>query len=343
MGGKDSDAPLQQVAVVCVHGINMADPNYFEPFEASVMNALPRHLRPNVSFRSVFWADIVRGRQKDYLKDAAVFSGLQSSALRTFVIQGLGDAAAYQKTRNRINSAYYEIQASLSWTLDALNSNAFPNRLLVLVGHSLGCHILSSYIWDMTRLKRYGDERLASEHEDIQREAKLLQSPETSAFRRLDTLAGLITLGSNMPLFTFNFGPPNVFPICHRLEGKLEPGFPGKALQGEVLDRTRWLNFYSQNDPLGYPLKSLNHLYRNEQRLRDFEVYSEGWPRALCLRGRLRALNALPAHSGYCTNSTVIRESKRLIQALILAKSVPSEKPAGGAPDLEKSQAVASA
>ena len=110
-----------------------------------------------------------------------------------------------------------------------------------------------------------------------------------------------------------------------------------------MLDRARWLNFYSQNDPLGYPLKSLNHLYRNEPRLRDFEVYSEGWPRALCLRGRLRALNALPAHSGYCTNSTVIRESKRLIQALILAKSVPSGKPAGGAPDVEKSQAVASA
>jgi hypothetical protein len=322
---------FQNVAIVCVHGINMSDPNYFEPLEQGVFEALPSSHWRHVTFRSVFWANVVRGRQKDYIKNALSCSAFRDTSLRRLVIQGLGDAAAYQKTKGIKDSAYYEIQSQISWTLDWLDSKAYPDRLLVLVGHSLGCHIISSYMWDMNKLKLMADERLANEHADVRDMAGMLRSAETTPFRKFDTLAGLVTLGANMPLFTFNFGPSNVYPITHRVNEEMQPAFPGRALGPRVRERARWLNFYSRNDPLGYPLKPLNPFYDAEARLPDIAVRSEGLARSMLLRGRLCALNALPAHSGYCRNAKVIKMTARLIQDLVESKEEPSTLPTGSA------------
>ena len=130
------------------------------------------------------------------------------------------------------------------------------------------------------------------------------------ASRLLDTFAGLVTLGSNMPLFTFTFGPTKVFPITSAPPG-LAPAFPGRALDGATASRARWLNFYSRNDLLGYPLKPLNTSYNNEPRLTDQAVCAEGWFRSKFFPS---PLDALAAHSGYWTNRTVINETVRLIE-----------------------------
>ena len=50
-------------------------------------------------------------------------------------------------------------------------------------------------------------------------------------FRRLDTLAGLVTFGSNIPLFTFTFGAARIYPLTRAPSddagGTLKPAFPG--------------------------------------------------------------------------------------------------------------------
>ena len=70
-------------------------------------------------------------------------------------LQGLGDAAAYQKTRQVKDSAYYEIQDRVR---RAINNDLYtpgePNRPLVIIAHSLGCHIASSFTWDLNKLKQ---------------------------------------------------------------------------------------------------------------------------------------------------------------------------------------------
>lgn len=322
---------LQHVAVICVHGINMSHPNYFEPLEEGVLGELPWTHWRHVTFRSVFWANVVRGRQKDYIKNSLAGSAFTDSALRRFVIQGLGDAAAYQKTKNIKDSAYYEIQSQISWTLDWLDSAVLANRLLVFVGHSLGCHIISSYLWDMNKLKFMSPARLSGEPDHLQALAEKLKSPDTTPFRRFDTLAGLVTLGANMPLFTFNFGPNNVFPISHRVNEEFEPAFPGRGLSQDAAQRARWLNFYSHGDPLGYPLKPLNPYYEGEERLADIPVRSEGFLRSFLLRGRLRSLNAIAAHSGYCVNPKVVRTTAQLIKNLMEAKGPQPGPPAADA------------
>lgn len=283
------------VVVIFVHGINVTCQDYYEPMRDRILHQLPLEIRRNVIFRAVFWADIVRGRQQEYLLYARNSSAFDSTNLHRLVIEGLGDAAAYQRSHAK-SSAYNEIQARLRKTISDVCTGPDDRRPLIFVAHSLGCHIVSSFAWDLHRKR--------SEAENT----------ELSPFERLDTFAGFVTMGSNQPLFTFNIGPQFVLPITRAHKEGVPPAFPGPGLPADVSSHVRWLNFFSSNDPLGYPLKPLNDAYDQDQRISDHHVAAEGWWRSRLLRGRLRQLCALKAHSGYWTNRTVVRDTARLIR-----------------------------
>lgn len=291
------------VVVVFVHGINVTCQDYYEPMRDRILRAMPKRTRGNIVFRAVFWADIVRGRQQEYLLYAHNSSEFSSTNLHRLVIEGLGDAAAYQKTRAS-NSAYRDIQSRLIKVLRDVTLGKDDRRPLVFIAHSLGCHIVSSFAWDMHKAKANLADDTAFAHDDA------------SPFERLETFAGFVTMGSNQPLFTFNIGPQNVHPITRALRDGMAPAFPGANLTNAVAAKVKWLNFYSRNDPLGYPLKPLNDAYDREPKLRDVHVSAEGRLRAMLLRGRFRQLCALKAHSGYWTNPTVVREVAAMIDSI---------------------------
>ncbi|MET1046763.1 MAG: hypothetical protein ABWX70_08695 [Hyphomicrobium sp.] len=306
----------QPVAIVFVHGIHTFAPGYHAAMQAGIEARLPKRLREFVTFRSVFWAERVRQRQKEYLDAVAQKNLFAVTPYRSLVVQGLGDAAAYQKTKSYRNSCYYEIQSDIRSVLESLDDPELANRPLIFVGHSLGCHIISSFIWDVNTIKTWDDARLAKEGDEIREFAGYLKNG--SPFRRLDTLAGLVMMGSNMPLFTFTFGPSRILPITTSRDPSEAPAFPGKALDAESHSRARWLNFYSRNDLLGYPLKPLNDAYAAEPRLDDIEVASEG----LLMRGvgiLSQPLAAYRAHTGYWSNRRVIRGTANLISSIVTA------------------------
>ncbi len=312
----------QPVAVVFVHGIHTFAPGYHAKMQNAIEARLPRRLREYVTFRSVFWAERVRERQKQYLDAAAQKKLFPVTPYRSLVVQGLGDAAAYQKTKSFRNSSYYEIQDDVRSVLESLDADNLPDRPLVFIGHSLGCHIVSSFIWDINTIKNLNAARLAGEGEEVRKFADYLRGG--SPFRRLDTLAGLVMMGSNMPLFTFTFGPSRIMPITVSRDPSEPPAFPGKDLAADLRSRVRWLNYYSRNDLLGYPLKPLNDAYANEPLLEDIEVASEGWLR----RGvgyLSQPLVAHRAHTGYWNNRRVIRGAANLISSLATA-SEPARK-----------------
>lgn len=304
---------VQPVAIVFVHGIHTFAPGYHAGMQAAIEARLPKHIRDAVTFRSVFWAERVRQRQKEYLDEVARKQLFPVTAYRSLVVQGLGDAAAYQKTKSFRNSCYYEIQSDVRAVLETLDGDGLPDRPLIFIGHSLGCHIISSFIWDVNTIKNWDDSRLAEEGEDIREFAHYLKNG--SPFRRLDTLAGLVMMGSNMPLFTFTFGPGRILPITTSRDPSDTPAFPGKHIGPELRARARWLNYYSRNDLLGYPLKPLNGAYANEPLLDDIEVASEG----LLFRGLgylSQPLVAYHAHTGYWHNRRVVRGTADLITSL---------------------------
>jgi pimeloyl-ACP methyl ester carboxylesterase len=300
----------RHVAVVFVHGILANNDGFAGPMEKRLRKKLPKELRPFVHFRSVYWAATVRDNQSDYQVRMHTSGSTWHRKLRRLVIEGLGDAAAYQKTRGRDNSIYYEAQGKITDKIKQLRAQLKVDCPLIFVGHSLGCHVISSYLWDLNRLKQRTAEEIKLEPDpEVRRQWEELQ--KASPFCRLDTCAGLVTLGSNMPMFTFTFGPTNVFPVTaapHDDAGNpLHPAFPGVALPPALKDKTRWLNFYSELDILGFPLKSINDYYRDAAAIRDIRVWSGApWfiPYVWCIF----------AHTRYWTNRVVIKHTLDLIR-----------------------------
>ena len=301
----------RHAAVLFVHGINVSTQDYAERTIQRIRNKLPKALRPHVTFSAAFWADIVRPHQRAFFEKARNAADLRQTLSRRLALEGLGDAAAYQKTPKRFDAPYFRIQKKVREAIEALDTPGDPGRPLIVIGHSLGCHILSSFIWDVNTIKQYTAEELAAQ-DPLTREfhAKLTGG---SPFCRLDTLAGIVTLGSNMPLFTFTFERQDVTPITKARPGKI-PAFPGRALTGEQSRKAQWLNFYSRNDLLAYPLKPLYDLPPDYDVLSDIHVRSEGWLKSPAF---LSPLNAFAAHTGYEKNATVVRSTAKLIQNII--------------------------
>ena len=306
----------QNVAVVFVHGIFARAIQYSLPMQKQLLGLFPRELRRYVNFEEVFWAGPVRGRQAAYMRNARNDADIVENRLRDFFIQGLGDAAAYQKTSKRENSIYYQVHDEISKTLKRFDDRLHSNTPLVLIGHSLGSHIISTYVWDVNKLKQRSADDVQHEPEDVRDLYEELRN--ASAFCRLDTLAGLVTFGSNIPLFTFTFGTARVYPLTlapHTAEGgALKPAFPGVRLPAGLQDGAQWLNFYSRRDVLGYPLKPLNEHFNAEPRIQD-----------ICVRSESTASRLLPywsnysAHVGYWKNPTVLKRTAELIRQIVEA------------------------
>lgn len=311
------------VAVVFVHGIQTLEPGYEKPMQDAIRKRLPERLRDLVSFEPVFWAGRVRTRQKQYLDEVAQQGLFRDGRFRRLVVQGLGDAAAYQKTKSYKNSAYYEIQSDVRSVLEKLDAQGLPDRPLIFITHSLGCHIVSSFIWDVNTIKNWDAARIARADEQEQAFANYLKGG--SPFRRLDTAAGLVMMGSNMPLFTFTFGPDRIMPITAARSTADTVAFPGAGLDPATLGRVRWDNYYSRNDLLGYPLKPLNTAYAREPLLHDVEVASEGWwgRGVSTVAPKVATAFTYRAHTGYWTNRRVVRGAADLIAALATADESP--------------------
>ena len=310
----------QHVAVVFVHGIFAKTIQYSAPMQAQLLKRLPKELRKYVNFEEVFWAGQVRGRQTAYMKNAKIDADIVENKLRTFFIEGLGDAAAYQKTRQRENSIYYQVHDEINNTLRRFDDRTYKNTPLIFIGHSLGSHIISSYVWDLNKLKQKPEDEIKHEPDELVRR-QYEEMKHATALRRLDTLAGLVTFGSNIPLFTFTFGAARIYPVTRAPSdgagGTLKPAFPGHELPVALQKNAQWLNFYSKRDVLGYPLKPLNEYFGAEPRIED-----------ICVRSESRISRVLPywsnisAHTGYWTNATVLSRTTALIRDIIEASAI---------------------
>jgi hypothetical protein len=186
-----------------------------------------------IAWRPAYWQDILEQRELKYLRDAKRTGDLDAVRLRRFVVTAFGDAVAYQQVDVATNTAYKKIhervrEATTDLYVNQLNSESKP---LVVMAHSLGCHIMSNYIWDMQH---------ASEGDVV----------GLSSLEKMRTLAGMITFGCNIPLFTFAYA-------------KVEPiEFPARQLSDEFKKKAKWLNYYDPDDILGYPLRSINAAYK---------------------------------------------------------------------------------
>ncbi len=226
-GGSGKD-----IAVAVIHGIgSQTGTHYADPLILGVQGKLAAHGydADRVAWETIYWQDLVEQKQADYLAAVKATGTTDLNWFRKFVVHALGDATAYRNVPNTDNSIYRHVHGRVTEQLVQLYENDLgrTEKPLIVLAHSLGGHIMSNYIWDMQKGYTEGG----------------------NAFEGMQWLAGMITFGCNIPLFTF--ACEHIIPI----------GFPGAALPDDVRARARWLNYYDANDILGFPLKCINGAY----------------------------------------------------------------------------------
>lgn len=268
----------KKVGVLFVHGMGETQ----DDFAHDAIHELRDRLsgrgfdRDDVAWESVYWAPILSPRENQLWVDLSAQNDLNWAKLRKFFINGFGNTTAYQQVADRRHDVYGRIHGLVHEALLALKAKlGGEDRPLVVLAHSLGSVFVSDYIWDRQHGKdqeRYGG----------------------SAFERMETLAGLVTLGSSIPLFTLSHDPVGCIT------------FPPPGLSQNLRKRAKWLNFYDSDDVLAWPLKPLSLTY-SETVSEDIEV-SAG--------NLLTAWN--PAnHTAYWTDEDVIKPSAYLIASIL--------------------------
>jgi pimeloyl-ACP methyl ester carboxylesterase len=233
-----------------------------------------------VEFKAAYWGDLLESREESLLRRMCAGGDLDWVRIRReLVVSGFGDAIAYLGPATAESPYYGAIHARIETALDELQEqlDGHEHAPVVIVAHSLGCAVVSNYLWD------------------AQRETPWARGE--TPFTRGETVAGLITMGCNLPLFTMALRPNEVSAVA--LPGAhAEQAFRDKA---GFREHAGWFNFYDPDDVLGYPLKPVSASY------------------AKAVREDI-AINTGPvwsAHTSYWTdNDVTVPVAKRLVALL---------------------------
>jgi hypothetical protein len=276
---------MPKLAIAVIHGMGDHSPGYSVPMRDAI-NDLVRKAGKDpaeIEWNEIFWADILKGPELQYLSNIRNSNDGQElgyADLRKFVVTALGDAAGYHSSDPAApDSTYQKIQGRIK---DSLSKFGDLNCPLVVMAHSLGCTMITDYIWDM---QRSGNAVAGG----------------LSPIQRFDTLAGMVTFGCNLPLFTFAYDPVEVI------------NFPGPVLTDDQNSKAKWINIFSNDDILGYPLKPLNDAY-NRVVAQDLKVNVGTWP----------ASRTPLCHGMYWTDSEFTKPTTDLISGFLDEKYIPN-------------------
>lgn len=226
------------LAVVSIHGMGTQPKDFAAAMQLELQN---RYNGPSeLVFDTIHWAPVLSGMEDRLWEKVRGEHDLDFTKLRRFVLNALGDSIAYQplqKTADpKVKDIYRLIHEEVGKTLNRVASRAGGDAPLVMLAHSLGSVILSNYLWDLWKPSSSEDPPIAP----------------ASPLERGETLAGLVTFGSPLALWTLrysNFGEPIPYP-----HAKLGTHFP--KVKGQ------WLNLFDQDDILAYPLRGINAQYK---------------------------------------------------------------------------------
>lgn len=220
-----------RVAFAAIHGMGAQGPDFADKFLADVRARVEKRGVPHAALEttSIYWGDLFQRDEDDLWRRMTQTHELSWEWLRKFVMSVLADAVAYRRPNPGQYDQYQAIHERIHERLAELSARAGSKTPLIVAAHSLGTVIFSDHVWDEQRHR----------------------GPGRDALTRCETLAGLITFGSNIPLFTL--GLPEVKPIV------FPP--PSGALSDAVRGAARWMNYFDPDDVLGYPLKEINAAY----------------------------------------------------------------------------------
>ncbi|HEX6369534.1 MAG TPA: hypothetical protein VF006_11510 [Longimicrobium sp.] len=286
-----------KMGVLLIHGMGNQERGYAAPMIEELKGRVRRKGGDDhqIAFQEVWWAPVLADKEETLLRNMADGNDLEWMPLRRFVMHSLADAIAYQDTNrpptspDQIN-VYRQVHRRIGEAVRTLRERiragadpAAPEVPLVVIAHSLGCHMISNYIWDV-------------------RDSDKPQSTG-NPFEDFQTLAGIVMFGCNIPLFTLAYTSlqPIRFPTPN-LKAYFPKGTPAKDIENAA----QWINLYDPDDVLGYPLRSLDPKFAKAV---TKDVAVDAGP-------LLRAWNPL-SHTEYWTDDDVTRPTAELIHGVL--------------------------
>src|SRR5262245_28328237 len=269
-----------EIGILVIHGIGIQNKNFVDGLIDEMNGRLHDLgiLPGTFAWKAAFWADLLTPNEEELWKKMSTGYDLDWGTVRKFIINVLADALAYQRDPGEEEDMYRRIHTRFRQDLaDLRNSLGGQDKPLIILAHSLGSVIVSNYIWDEQRKNKYCIGR--------------------DPFERMETLASLVTFGSNIPLFTLALPDPKSI------------DFPPAQLPANLKKVAKWLNFFDPDDVLGYPLKPLSQSYGNTVS-KDVEINS----------GSLFASWNPISHTEYWTDDDFTKPVAELIRDVDLAR-----------------------
>ena len=234
----------KKIAFLTLHGMGTTSRAYYQDLRDDLIRQIGAATwRRDIHFGHVYYQNILQDPEDEYFQ--RVKGKVDSKKLRKFLLFGFSDAGGLEHSRMFPDSAYEKTQKrifdALGKAFAAVGSARAP---VVFIAQSLGCQVLSNYIWDALRPVKptYGIWR--HDHGGL--------GADDQDFRRLKTLRVLVTTGCNIPIFIGGL------PRARRKTFKR----PNSNFV--------WENYYDEDDPLGWPLQDLSA--GHNALVRDIEV-----------------------------------------------------------------------
>ena len=266
-----------KLALLIVHGMGDTRPDFHDELIVPLRTRL-RDAWDRIAWRPVYYQPVLQRNER------AIFERMRPQlrweGLRELMLFGLSDAASLEHKKELAMSPYWQTQRLILQRLDELfdeiaAGSAGDMPRLAIVAQSLGCQVMSNYIWDAQQPRAYAGVWSAPLDDGVPTD-----SPR-DRFRRMRSLQLLLTTGCNIPVFVA--GHSAIEPIDRR---KLAAGF-------------RWINQFDPDDVLGWPLAQLSPAYA--ALVQDHAVNASGGT----LLGGVRSLTPY-SHEQYWSTAKVL-------------------------------------
>ena len=279
----------EQVVVLAVHGMGNTPRGFANKLETKLAKKLGSAWS-NVYFDTIYYADVFQEHQTRLFNRIKANDDIDWIALRRFLLFGFSDAAGLLRKANEVGSPYEKVQEIVLNTLDRAYDVVGPQAKVVLIGHSLGCEVISNFIWDA---------QLKNPKQGTWRYGGFEDSPPGSdldKFRRLKNLKYLYFTACNIPIFVAGIPQNKIKSITSSSKGY----------------SFKWKNFFDPDDPLCWPLKNLN--VKNEKHSYKLEVNEDN---AINSGGLIRSWNPL-SHTTYWSDNDVLAPLANDIESLMV-------------------------
>lgn len=237
---------MAKVGLLAIHGMGETERGFSSELISDLKKEMGSNYNDMVVFNEVYYQHILQDNENEVWRKLA--KKLRWDGLRKFLLFGFADAAGLEHRKELENSAYEQAQLVIAQQLYQTYTSLHAQDKTVILAHSLGCQVISCYLWDAALSKTGPAAVHAGIWKNIQHYAQHISghaelTEQEIAFLRGERLALLATTGCNIPIFVAAHKKIAIKPFA-------------KPNQSFI-----WHNYYDKDDVLGWPLAELSDEY----------------------------------------------------------------------------------